>query len=103
MEYGTIRTQIVMDYDDFTKVMEEFADKVANKVLEITKAGYAAHHLKEQDKLMPVKEVRAMFGVTDKTLFVWNKTGFLPRIRIGGVVRYRRADVERAAQVKIKD
>jgi DNA-binding transcriptional MerR regulator len=52
---------------------------------------------------MPAKEVRAMFGVTDKTLFVWNKTGFLPRIRIGGVVRYRRADVERAAQVKIKD
>ncbi len=103
MEYGTKRTQIVMDYDDFTKVMEEFADKVANKVLEITKAEYAAHHLKEQDELMTAKQVLAMIGVTDKTLHVWDKTGFLPRIRIGGVVRYRRADVERAAQIKSKD
>ena len=100
MGYGTIRTQIVMDYDDFTKVMEEFADKVANKVLEITKAEYAAHHLKEQDELMTAKQVRAIMGVTDKTLHVWGKTGFLPRIRIGGVVRYRRADVERVSKVK---
>jgi len=96
MEYGTRRTQIVMDYDDFARVMEEFTDKVANKVFEIIKA----EHPKEQDELLTAKEVRAMIGVTDKTLHVWNKTGFLPRIRIGGVVRYRREDVERVAQVK---
>ena len=95
---GTQRTQIVMDYDDFTRVLEEFADKVADKV----KAAAPSPCSQDDGELMTAKEVRTMFGVTDKTLYVWNKTGFLSRIRIGGVVRYRRADVERAAQVKIK-
>ena len=87
-----------MDYDDFTRVLEEFADKVANKV----KAAAPTPAGPDDQELMTAKEVRAVIGVTDKTLHVWNKTGFLPRIRIGGVVRYRRADVERAAQVKGK-
>jgi hypothetical protein len=87
-----------MDYDDFTRVMEEFTDKVADKV----KAAAPAPAGNDGQELMTAKEVRAMLKVTDKTLFVWHKTGFLPRIRIGGVVRYQRADVERAAQVKRK-
>lgn len=93
---GTPRTQIVMDYDDFSRVMEEFTDKVANKV----KAAAPAPAGPDDQGLLTAKEVRAMIGVTDKTLHVWDKSGFLPRIRIGGVVRYRRADVERAAQIK---
>ena len=93
---GTQRMQIVMDYDDFSRVMEEFTDKVANKV----KAAAPAPAGPDDQELMTAKEVRAIIGVTDKTLHVWDKSGFLPRIRIGGVVRYRRADVERAAQVK---
>lgn len=93
---GTRRTQIVMDYDDFSRVMEEFTNKVANRVLEI----FNAEHAKEPGKLMTAKEVRDMIGVTNKTLHVWDKTGFLPRVRIGGVVRYLRADVERVSQTK---
>ena len=85
-----------MDYDDFTRVLEEFANKIADKV----KAAAPAPAGTDDQELMTAKEVRTMIGVTDKTLHVWNKSGFLPRIRIGGVVRYRRADVERAAQVK---
>lgn len=87
-----------MDYDDFTRVLEEFANKVADMV----RAAAPAPAGSDDQELMTAKEVRAVFGVTDKTLHVWNKTGFLPRIRIGGVVRYRRADVERAAQAKSK-
>ena len=85
-----------MDYDDFSRVMEEFTEKVASKI----KAAAPAPAGTDDQELMTAKEVRAMIGVTDKTLHVWDKSGFLPRIRIGGVVRYRRADVERAAQVK---
>ena len=92
---GTTRTQIVMDYDDFTQVMEEFTDKVGARLLELTK-----HAGPDDQELLTPREVAALFSVTNKTLHVWNKSGFLPRIRIGGVVRYRRADVERAAQVK---
>ena len=85
-----------MDYDDFTRVLEEFADKVASKV----KAAAPAPAGPDDQELLTPKEVAALFSVTNKTLHVWNKTGFLPRIRIGGVVRYRRADVERAAQIR---
>lgn len=96
---GTPRTQVVMDYDDLTRMMEELADKVADKVRAITQT---PNDGQDQDRLLSAKEVRAIFSVTDKTLHVWDKTGFLPRVRIGGVVRYRREDVERAAQVKGK-
>ena len=93
---GTQRTQIVMDYDDFSRVMEEFTEKVASKI----KAAAPAPAGTDDQELMTAKEVRAMIGVTDKTLHVWGKTGFLPRVRIGGVVRYRRQDVERVTKVK---
>ena len=93
---GTQRTQIVMDYDDFTRVLEEVADKVVSKM----KAAVPAPQEGNNDELLTAKEVRQLIGVTDKTLHVWGKTGFLPRLRIGGVVRYRRQDVERVAQVK---
>ena len=88
--------QVVMDYDDLNRAMDEVADKVAARLQALTPPPAGD----DEKELLTPKEVRAMFGVTDKTLHVWNKTGFLPRIRIGGVVRYRRADVERAAQIK---
>ena len=97
---GTTRTQVVMDYEDLTRVMNEMADKVAARIQALTPP--PAGDGDDDKELLTPKEVRTLFGVTDKTLHVWNKNGFLPRIRIGGVVRYRRADVERAAQVKSK-
>jgi len=88
--------QVVMDYDDLNRAMDEVVEKVAARLQALTPPPTG-----DDDKeLLTPKEVRALFGVTDKTLHVWSKTGFLPRIRIGGVVRYRRADVERATQVK---
>lgn len=88
--------QVVMDYDDLNRAMDEVVEKVAARLQALTPPPVG-----DDDKeLLTPKEVRTLFGVTDKTLHVWGKTGFLPRIRIGGVVRYRRADVERAAQVK---
>lgn len=95
---GTQRTQVVMDYDDLNRVMDEVADKVAARLQALTPPPAG-----DDDKeLLTAKEVRGIFGVTDKTLFCWNKTGFLPRLRIGGVIRYRKADVMRAAQVNGK-
>ena len=96
MEYGTRRTQIVMDYDDFLRVMEEFADKVVNEVLELIKA----EHPKEQDDLLTIEQVSEYLGVTKPTLHRWNKLGYLTRFHVGRKVRYRRADVERAVQIK---
>ena len=95
---GTPRTQVILDYDDVTRMMDEMADKVAARLQALTPTPAG-----EDDKeLLTPKKVRKLFAVTDKTLYMWHKSGFLPRIRIGGVVRYRRADVERAAKVKGK-
>lgn len=80
--------------------MNEMADKVAARIQALTPPP-AGDGDDNKDLLTP-KEVRTLFGVTDKTLHCWGKSGFLPRLRIGGVVRYRRSDVERAAQVKSK-
>ena len=80
--------------------MNEMADKVAARIQAL--APTPAGNGDDDKELLTPKEVRTLFGVTDKTLHVWNKNGFLPRLRIGGVVRYRRADVEGAAQVKGK-
>lgn len=93
---GTPRTQVVMDYEDLTRVMDEMADKVAARIQALTPPPAG----EDNNELLTPKEVRAIIGVTDKTLHVWGKTGFLPRLKIGGVVRYRRADVMRAAQIK---
>ena len=97
---GTTRTQVVMDYEDLTRVMNEMADKVAARIQAL--APTPAGNGDDDKELLTPKEVRAIFGVTDKTLHVWGKIGFLPRIRIGGVIRYRAEDVKRAAQVKGK-
>lgn len=96
---GTQRMQVVMDYDDLNRAMDEVVEKVAARLQALTPPPVGNN----DKELLTAKEVRGIFGVTDKTLHVWSKTGFLPRLRIGGVVRYRRADVERAAQVKGKD
>ena len=90
--------QIVMDYDDLNRAMDEVVEKVAARLQALTPPPAG-----DDDKeLLTPKEVRTLFGVTDKTLHVWGKIGFLPRIRIGGVIRYRAEDVKRAAQVKGK-
>ena len=98
ISYKKTQQQIIMDYDDFTRVMDEVVEKVAARLQALTPPP-AGDDGKE---LLTPKEVRTLFGVTDKTLHVWGKIGFLPRIRIGGVIRYRAEDVKRAAQVKGK-
>ena len=52
MKYGTIRTQIVMDYDDFTRVLEEVADKVVSKVVSKMKAAVPAPQEGNNDELL---------------------------------------------------
>lgn len=90
-------TLFVLDYDDFTRVMDEVVEKIAARLQALTPPP-AGNGDKE---LLTPKEVASLFSVTNKTLHVWDKTGFLPRVKVGPhVVRYRRADVEKAAQLK---
>jgi len=54
-----------MDYNDFSQVLTDMADKIAAKLKAEAPAQGA-----EDSSLLTAKEVRAIIGVTDKTLHV---------------------------------
>lgn len=56
-----------------------------------------ANHLTAPDTLMSRKEAAEYLGVKEQTLACWatTKRYDLPYIKIGRLVKYRRADVER--------
>lgn len=46
-------------------------------------------------ELMTVKDVAAHFGCGVSTVWRWHQSGVLPKaVRIGGLTRWRRADIE---------
>lgn len=47
-----------------------------------------------ETQLMTRNETADLLKVTTKTLQRWERDGTLEPVRIGGVVRYRRADIE---------
>jgi excisionase family DNA binding protein len=46
-------------------------------------------------QLMSAREVAEVLGVHWRTVMRWGDAGVIPAVRIGGVVRYRAADIER--------
>ena len=47
----------------------------------------------ENDRLMKVSEVAAMFGWADKTVYNKVAKGELPHIKVGGSLRFRASDM----------
>ncbi len=39
--------------------------------------------------------VKQAFGITDRTLLTWAKSGLLPRVKIGKFIYYRMTDLEK--------
>jgi excisionase family DNA binding protein len=48
----------------------------------------------DQTPLLTSAEVAARLGVTRRTVRTWTVRGVLPHVRVGGVRRYRPADLE---------
>lgn len=48
------------------------------------------------DPLLTEREVAELLGVSPRTVRRWRRRGLLPSARIGGTVRVRRSDLERA-------
>ena len=51
------------------------------------------HHVPME--LLTVRQTMELLGVTRSTIYRWEQSGILMAVRIGGVVRFRRADLER--------
>lgn len=50
---------------------------------------------RHDERLLSAAEVAELLGVTRVTLHRWEKSGYLVPQRVGGMVRYMAADVER--------
>jgi excisionase family DNA binding protein len=46
------------------------------------------------EPLLTAREVARFFQVAPKTVYQWAALGQLPCVRVGGVVRFRRGDIE---------
>ena len=51
------------------------------------------HHVPME--LLTVRQTMELLGVTRSTIYRWEQSGILTAVRIGGVVRFRRADLDR--------
>ncbi|MBQ2171632.1 MAG: helix-turn-helix domain-containing protein [Bacteroidales bacterium] len=45
-----------------------------------------------QDTLLDYKAALELFGVSGQTLWRWRKAGYIHPVRVGGKLKYRRAD-----------
>ena len=45
--------------------------------------------------LLSREETSAVLNVDKSTLWRWNKTGYLPAVKVGAKVMYRRADIDK--------
>ena len=55
-----------------------------------------------KDKILHVPQIAKFFGVADKTVWEWCKTGKLPAFKIGKEWRVRKSDLQKMINQKIK-
>lgn len=80
----TSNVSITITLRDLSEMASRIAEKVATQLLE-----------GQQDELLTRHEVCDMLGVSSMTLYRWDRLGYLPKVKIGRAVRYKKVDVER--------
>lgn len=50
---------------------------------------------KQEDKMLAIDEVLQILQVTKPTLWRWNKSGYLPSVKVGKKIFYREADLKK--------
>jgi len=55
-----------------------------------------------QDKILRVPQMAKFFGVSDKTVWEWCKSGKLPGFKIGKEWRIRQSDLQKLINRKLK-
>lgn len=58
------------------------------------------HTKPKEEKLLTIKQVAELLGVTEPTLWRWNKVGILKRVKVGNKVRYKESDVNKVLEEK---
>ena len=73
--------------EDLLRFVDAICDKVQTSTLEMLSQ-------KEQDDLIPKKEAKVLLGgVSDATLWRWEKDGYLIPERFGRKILYRKSEI----------
>lgn len=46
------------------------------------------------DPLLTAAEIAPLFRVTPPTIYRWAEDGTIPSVKVGGIVRFRRSDID---------
>lgn len=68
-----------------------FVDEIVTSAINQVRSDLALH---PKDVYYTIKQVAEIFSVDRTTLYRWEKIGYLTPIKAGGVVRYRKSDID---------
>lgn len=75
------------------------ADDLKQCIQEIVDENIARYFSKpKEEKFLTIKQVAELLGVTEPTLWRWNKEGVLKRVKVGNKVRYKESDVNKVLE-----
>lgn len=80
---------VIMTADEFRTFMEEVAERVAQNMMEEFR-----EEQQNRNQLMTLKEAAKLLNVSAATIRRRMEEGLLPRLDVGGEIRFRRADVQ---------
>ena len=77
------QTVYQLNADDLKQCIQEIVDENISRYFSKPKA----------EKFLTIKQVAELLGVTEPTLWRWNKEGYLKKVMIGGKPRYKESEV----------
>ena len=77
---------------ELEKFLDFHFDKAISRAIEALEKRYAT--AKPHEQWLTRKDVIAILGISMPTLSAWSKDGTIPGYRIGGLVRYKRSEID---------
>lgn len=77
--------------------LKEFAADVIAKAIEEWEK--AKQEREADERLLSSREVMEMCGISSTTLWRWEKSAYLPAVKVGNSTRFRQSDVKRVMGV----
>lgn len=84
LQRGNNVIKIELSLDDLHSFADHLVEKTINK---------AKEELNNEDALLTKKEVMDTLGISDTTIWHWNKNHYLHPIKIGRKVMYKKSDI----------
>ena len=82
------QTVYQLNAEDLKQCIQEIVDENISRYFSKPKA----------EKFLTIKQVAQLLGVTEPTLWRWNKEGILKRVKVGNKVRYKESDVNKVLE-----